>query len=421
MHHHKKHLYTLATSFIFTALLLGGNYALAAKDEMVPYFSKSGLFQTKTPESNTSERKTLRITNDSVINTEKVSSEIDQRPFINNVKNYIIRLDQTLGPALTPEEKNQLIDFELDKYVEYYRSKNALLKSKEKKYYNRIPGGEIYMTYRSENLGLQALRARILYSDTSKVQQILLSSDQGAFSLRAQDFFNSMALKKGITRLDGNIIDDWIEVTSPLKIFSALFPPKTAPYVLEDPKIENTDQQTESISVKIIDPVRNSKILYKISGHHTKQVINYKAAKYIIVTDHIKNYIKSPKNISFKTLKSPEGHPVLETTFFIKTNEVGRTKTAIRIRAVFADTYIMVQEMIAPKILMQSSFTQNLMAHTLFHPKMAFDYKAAKEKEEREYTQVPEEEMEFVKDPAISDNSKDEPVVITDESASEAP
>ncbi len=368
---------------------------MAASDEMVPYFSQSGLFQTKAPETNTSERKTFRISNETVLNTEKLSSEIDQRPFKDNVKNYIIQHDQTIGPALTPEEKNFLIDYELNKYIEFYRSKNALLKNKEKKYYDRVPGGEIYMTYRDEELGLQALRAKILYSDTSKIQQILLSSDQGAFSLRSQDFFNSMLLKRGNTRTEGNIIDEWVEVTSPRKIFSALFPPKLKPYVTAEPKIESEDD-TESVSLIVNDPVRNSKILYKISGHTTKQVINFKAAKYLIMSKHIQRYIKNPVDISFNTMQSPDGFPVLETTFFVSKGSKSQPANAVRIRAVFADTYLMVQELIATKPLMQSSFTRNLLAHTLFHPQMAAEYKILKEKEEREYIQVPDEELEFV-------------------------
>lgn len=363
---------------IFTAaLLFTVPMALAQTpqnndNKIAAYFSETGAFQVKMPSNVVTQTHEMRIRSDMVAKSENVSATIDQRPFRNSIKKYIVQSEQTLGPDLTEKDFNRLIDLELDKYIAYYSSKNAALKNKEKKYFNGVPGGEIFMTYDDEEMGPQALRARLLYTNRTKVLQIVTSSEAAAFSVRSQEFFQSLSVRGGSSKEDGSIIEDWKEYTSPLKIFSILLPPPAKPYITKEPNFEHENNR-ESLTYAVYDPLRNEKINYKISAYQTGNIVTPKSAQYLMLKQHIAKYLNSPKGIEFAHSKNRDGFPTLSTSFVIKDPNEPSGLSAIRLRAVFAKDYIMVQELTTSKALMQSRFVTNLLGHALFHPQDAYE------------------------------------------------
>ncbi|MCB1531686.1 MAG: hypothetical protein KDJ35_02340 [Alphaproteobacteria bacterium] len=359
----RPHFFLLFLSVLILPLHL---YA-ADENALTGYISQTGIYQLKIPDTVKTQTETLRLGADTVLSAEQLSAVIDNKPYKNAVKHYIVQLEQTMGPELSQDDVNHLIDLELDTYIAYYKSKNAALKNREKKYYGQNPGGEIYMTYEDDEMGTQSLRARVLYSDFSKVLQIVTAPDESAFSLQAQSFFDSLTLKNGTLREGGNIIDDWAEYNSPMNSFSVLLPPHSPPYIAKEPTITH-ESSVESITQIITDPVRHEKINYKISSYNTGKPVTVSAAQYVMLKHHASKYLNNPKGVQFTTTTSPEGHTILDATFAVKDEESPKEVNAIKLRGTFSGNIVMVQELMTSKTLMESELVTNLLGHVLFHP-----------------------------------------------------
>lgn len=350
------------------------------KNEMKHYLSETGAFSVKIPANVETKIETLRISSDLVLESENSVSVIDQRPFKNSIKKYIIQLHQTLGPAIEDADAKDLVESSLDKYAKHYLERGAKIETKKTKLFKRLPAGELHMTYDDEEMGPQALRAQIVVTDRSKILQIVTSSDEAAFSTRSQDFFNSLQVKKGIQKSEGNIINDWDEYTSPMKIFSALFPPKAAPYITDELELVQNGN-LETLSQVFYDPVRQDKIEYKIEGYKTGNIVTPKSAQRLLLERYIAKYLTTPKGLSFEMSRTPDNFPITSVIFGI-TDKKTKKKRIINLRATYAKDFIMVQEMTSSQPLIQSRFATNLLAHTLFHPKEAHKHALAKDKEE---------------------------------------
>ena len=361
------------------ALFLFPQDVHALKDKMRTYISPSGVFQVKIPDGFKIQRNTLRTTAETVINGERLSSVIDQRPYKDQVKHYIVQLEQTLGPAINDEEKEYLVEDTLKQYADFYRQNNhAIVKAQEKAYYRDNLGGEIYLTYKDSKNRDQSIRIKVLYTDVSKIQLIATSNDQATYSLRNQEFFNSIRAVNGTTNEEGDFLDEWEEHVSPLHIFSVLLPPKVEPYTPGAPVIEKTDN-AELFYVPMYDPVRNGKFDYRIYGYRLDEPLSYASARQLLIKKHIVKYIKFNSNIDFTRTTVADKYPVIETNFFLP---VYRDKSstslpqpnaeqAVLLRASFLGNYIVVQEVESTRSLLNSEFAANLLSKMIFHPEEA--------------------------------------------------
>lgn len=360
----------LAFLALLCGLILGLPHLSAAQaSEMVGYSSPSGAFSIMVPEGHKTKTYAMRITSGTVLASEVTKSVIAPLSSDQSERTYIIQLEQTIGPALETDDQNRLIDLELDKYVAHYKSNNATLRSREKKFYDRNPGGEIYMTYESQEHGTQALRARVSYSDRSKILQITTSPDASAFSMKSQEFFDSIQVKNGVPKKNGNVIDDWQEYRSPMNMFSVLMPPVAPPYVTQTPEITG-NEKLETISQTIHDPVRNENIQYKITGYRTGRELSPESAQHLILKRHVSRYLNTPHALQFTLSKDMNDLTVLRATFSVRDKKALDGIKVVELRGSFDGEYMMVQELTASKALMQSRFVSHLLGHTLFHPEM---------------------------------------------------
>lgn len=368
MRHSKKHLklpflaLTSALCLTFTA-----NISSANDKELEPFFSETGIYRVKTLKDPEVERSEFRTEIDTTISAETMKAVMDQRPFRNNVQTFIIQLQQTIGEGLSIEERNHLIDKALNEYQAHYEKNGAEIITREKKYFEKLPGGELYLTYNDPESGLQAMRIRVLFSDVSKIQQIYTGGDESAFIMRTQEFFNSLGVNIGKTKSEGNIIDDWKEYTSPLRIYSALLPEKVVPYVKEDPVVKH-GETNDLIGVVLHDPVREADMTYSITGYKSNAPLDYTSAQYLVTSKHLTRHMRTPKGISFQKLKNSSDQFILESAFSLGSADIPEAVKTIKIRATFQGRYLMVQELVTSKALINSTIAANLMGHTLFHP-----------------------------------------------------
>lgn len=391
---HNQKLFLLPVAVLTAGLVFFSGNIKTLAGEFSAYFSPSGLYQLKMPEDRTTDHQTLRVSPDTVVNTEKNVATVDQRPYKKAVKNYVVQLDQTLGHRLSTEEISGMIDRDIDRFIAHYRNRKALLKKRDRKYYDRHAGGEVYMTYFDDELGMQAVRARILFTPSARLQQVVIGPDRTAFSIRSENFFNSLHLKEGNTRSEGTFEDNWESHTSPLKIFSVLVPPKIAPYHPEAPAIQHT-KKSERMEFTLVDPVRGHKVFYRTYGYKTDEPMTFKAAQNMLLGKHVARYLKVPRGLRFNRGKTEKGYPVLETSFFVSTPKDHPAANAIKLRATFLQNYMFVQELVTSKAIMNSKLSGYLMDHALFHPEQAHAHAAQPINKEEEAEPVAEEELEF--------------------------
>lgn len=157
-----------------------------------------------------------------------------------------------------------------------------------------------------------------------------------------------------------------------MKLYSVLLPPIAEPYVRKEPKIEDNGK-ADSIKHVIYDPLRREKVNYSIHGYRTGSILTPKSSQRIVLQEHVAKYLNSPKGIEFARSQNADGFPVLSTSFAVKDPKNPSSFIAIKLRATYAKDYLMVQEVVASKVLMQSRFVTHLLAHTLFHPQDAHE------------------------------------------------
>lgn len=225
------------------------------------YRDEDGLFHVLIPENYKIKEKTLRVSENQVVISKELTANVDQSSFKKNaVKQYIIKYDQTFSHLIDDKQVPQLINIEVGKYTDYYTAYGGVLREKKMGNFAGYPGAEIIISFRDQERGLQGIRARIMFSSTTKIEQIVIGPEDSMFSHRTKDFFGSLRLNDGRTALEGDFLKEWETETSPFQLSSILVPPVADPYVPSKVKVVNTDR-VERMSIKFLDPVFNHTLL----------------------------------------------------------------------------------------------------------------------------------------------------------------
>lgn len=339
--------------------------------EVVP---SSGVFIADMPSVVKVKEQKVRISPSLVVYKEEAVATLDQRPLKNAVKNYIVRFEQTLGPALTPQQKENLIFQELQNYIEFYKDKNVALKE-EKDLDDRGYFKEFFLTYEDPSLGLQGLRARVNVSDETVLQQVFIGPEPIMYGHLAQKFFNSLNLTPGFSINRQPIEDAWPEATSPLEIFSYRMPPLAAPYIPQEPVVSHTDN-SESVKFVAIDPVRKERIFYNLYGYDAGRNLTFSEVENILMGRHVSNHRRSLQGVDFRRIHGGTW-PAIEVVYKLPRHKKFPFLEQAKLRAVFMRNYVFVQEILASDVMMNSVFLNTLKEQIEFHPKRAFAAKNA--------------------------------------------
>lgn len=357
----------LAMGVLYSSALKAG--ILEENYSWTEYMSPTGIFEVTIPDLYRTDIDQIRNNAFTVISAEELFASIDQRPYKPGIKNYIVRFDQTFGPSLTKEEKGRFLERDIESYVSLYAPRGGVLQSRFPRRLHEYNGAEITMTYNDPETGLQGLRAAIFYTDNSRIEQILTGPADLLTAVRSEQFFQSLDIENGITQQKGSYEDLWLYHTSPLKIFTVLLPPDDNPYVARAPRIQSAGDE-EKISFIFNDPVRRQKVFYNIYGHRTEEPLTYQTAEDFLLHRHVAKYLKVPKGVIVERGQSGKV-PRLETYFNVSPHKKFPFIEAVKLRAFFFKNYIMVQEIVASELLMDTEFINNAIKQIEFHPDKA--------------------------------------------------
>ncbi len=342
---------------------------------MTRYTSPTGLYEVLLPENYKLEQKPFRVGPKRVVYETELTAIQDQRPYKNAIKQHILKTQQTLGSALSEEEKEKFIIQYLNSYVEFYSDKGGEVVERKNLFPNTSQAtGEVLISYKDENLGPQHIQARVLFSDVTKMEQILIGSPEIIESTRSKEFFNSLIFNSGVTMHDNDVRADWVKRQSPLGIFSSYFPEQNDTYAPKEPKFYHSEK-SEALTAEYFDPIWRHTLKYTIYGYDLPRNLTYSDAKEVLHRRHIKNF----KALSDK-MKVDEysigKNKALHTEFQISSKPEVGYQDYVELRAQFAGNYMIVHEIVGSKNMVESAFIKNITQQVIFHPGLAASIKA---------------------------------------------
>ena len=371
----QKHIITgIAFAALLAAWTLGPAGLALAQDGWMEFSAKHGFYKVRMPNESKTVRHGLRIDPQSVVYSEEISAVIDQRPYKNVLKSYIVKYDQTLGLEIGEEEGVALIHRTMDTYGEHYSSLNGTLKKRamlEDDVWG-FPAGEIFITYDDPVFGLQGVRSRIFYTRSGKFEQIVMGPDTSAYSLEAENFFESMRAYAGIVNSVGALEEKWVKHVSPMMIYTIAVPPLTPVYMPQEPVSQSNDS-AEVTKVVFTDPARGQNLFYNVYGYRLDEPLAMADAEKIFFTRHLAKYIKNPAGVKYSKDQQDK------TVVFTLDTGINPPKNFpyvrhIRLKMQYLGNYAVVQEMLGDQPLTKSTFANNLMSQFFFHPLQAHKF-----------------------------------------------
>lgn len=346
------------------------------RDGWARYFSPIGLFSVRMPANYEEKRSALKLNNDQIVFSETIKATVDQRPFRPSVKTHIVKLDQTIGQPFGKKQIQGMIKADIANYIEHYRSKDALLIEKK---YGEILGnlyGEIDMIYDDDDLGPQGVRVRLTYTSNSKLQQIMVGPDDILNSTLANDFFESLQLKDGITTETDQFNANWRIQQSPLEIFSQAYPLKEAPFIKNELEI-SSDDTSERVGLIVDDPLTGNKLHFNVYGYDLPKSLVYEDAENFLIKKHISKYSNTFEGIQINKANSDMAY-MISTNFRARGSKIANNDDMVILNLYFLKNYVVVQELYGVPSLTTSSVADTLQASLEFHPKQAYELKKTK-------------------------------------------
>lgn len=362
---HKFHRYVflqLLTAFLFMSVFTTHAYAQGWEQ----YKDEDGIFHVLIPGNYKINKKYLRIDDREVATSGEIISTVDQRPYKDVVKQYIVKYEQTFAHSIADNDVGSLLELELGKYIDYYTSFGGVMRNKEMGTFNGRPGGEVVISYKDKELGLQSIRVRIIYANTTKIEQIVMGPEETMFAFRTKDFFSSLQIKDGRTSLDGEFQKEWETVTSPFQLISQLIPRRNPPFVAKTESFVNSDS-IERMSVKIVDPVYGHTLFYNLYGYRFNSLMTSENVQRVLMDKHLKKFNVSIAELKF-AVSSKGQYPVLSTKMHFKPPSKFPFMNTIKLHAHYFGNFLVVQELAGSNIHVESVLAQNLSRYFRFDP-----------------------------------------------------
>ncbi|GJL84306.1 MAG: hypothetical protein DHS20C02_00810 [Micavibrio sp.] len=378
---------------IIAGLSMGVSIANADDIKWILYKSDTGIFDVRAANKFDTKTSSFRIDDERIANSSTAISVVDQRRFKDTFKSYLIKIDQTIGPALTYDQIETFLNYEIQNYTNRYIDMNAVIKNKELKYFNGKPGAELQISYEDPDMGARSTRVRILYTDATRVEQSLTGDEHILYGYQAKKFFKTLLIRDGLSYTEGKLGGDWGTHTSPMGLFTVFLPHPAPPYVMKEPRIKAASKNSELISQTFYDPVWGHKIFYRVHGYKFNQELSMANVKKVLFDKHVSKYKRDSSTFQF-TKTPTENHMILETEMNINPPSKALHANFARLRVFFAKNYMVVQEIISTKPLATSTLIDKTMNLIEFHPDKVNEVSQKSQNPSESQTKPQEEELE---------------------------
>lgn len=354
---------TTAITFFFFIAFLASAFAQTAWRE---FTSDTNLFTAKLPNTPKENAHPFRIGFDQLLYATDVTSVIEGK----DPKSFSVIAEQTFAPGITNANKNLIIKQELDRYARHYKPQQGVVRMRDDTASKDTYAGEIMISYIDpKTQAKQDMRARITVNDDTKFQQVAIGPEGFVYGLQAKDFFDSLKTRSK-TKDESRDEQEWQEMRSPFDLFTLEIPPVIPPFVAHAPEVQSSDK-IEMISQIFTDPVWNYNVYYKVYGYRFDTNLTTANVQDVMAKNHIQKHGRNPYDLEFGQT-FPNGIPTLEVTYQIAPPDGYPYLNTVRLRAMYLDNTMVVQEMIGKHFLVQSDFMRNTFDLIDFSPKAAF-------------------------------------------------
>jgi len=362
----------LLSFFIAFALVSFFAYNVSHASEWLQYESKSKLFEAYVPGNVDEKVGKLRISKDVVLLSSDLSGFVDQRPYRNSVNNYVIKLNQTFGPAISFESKKQIMQRDLDLYERLYEDMGVVVLDRAMTGGKDELKGHIMLQYSDAELGEQYLKSLITLSNTTRIEQLYTGSERDLEALNTRQFFDSFDFTDGLVIEGGDLNDAWLSYESPFSLFTIKIPGVANSYVPKAPSIESSGDR-EHLGVVFTDPVWAQSIFYNVRGYRMNEEMSFKTVEEILVKDYLEKHGRGRVS-GIELRKSFVGDiPFIQARYPIRRPKAHPYVNYAQIRALFLGNYVVVQEVLGAKPLVQTAFVKNFFDFIEFTPKKAHE------------------------------------------------
>ncbi|MGB0720229.1 MAG: hypothetical protein ACPGRX_07130, partial [Bdellovibrionales bacterium] len=186
------------------------------------------------------------------------------------------------------------------------------------------------------------------------------------FDNKTKTFFESFIPLNGVVTNEGSIISEWDTYQAKSGLFAIKAPPVNAPFFETAPDIHQSGD-TDTISLSFRDPVWNQQVFYTVYGYRFDKPMSYENAEAVMLDTFVQKHRGTTQGLRFKkgalhklpTLsvdyqtRSPEGYPYINR---------------VKLRGMFYNNYLVVQEALGPQHLVDSAFLQKVFDLIQFTP-----------------------------------------------------
>ena len=325
--------------------------------------SQTSLFRVKAPKGSSEQYQNLYMDSERSVYSGELSG------VSNSNAHYTVKIDQTLGVPIRDRELGNLIHQELTYHINSFKDKEGKVSDlNEALQFGNFGGGQVRIDYNDPELGSQAFKIRILYSDTSKIQQIAIGSAKAMDTYETRDFFDSFKLFNGykpIEETDQPLPDPPGKIyTSPLEIFQQRLPDAPSVFMTELPKFEH-GEKAEHMSVRFSDPVFDQSILYNVDGYAFDIPATYQNVMRLIKERYAAKHDATLNKKSCQSVMDGKT-PLVECSYIIKPLKDYAYISRVRLRAQFSGNYVMVHEVLGSEYFINSPFINSLIQETEF-------------------------------------------------------
>ena len=330
-----------------------------ADEGWIYYESPTGVFRSHMREEHTSQISSLMIGDKSVVNSENIASKPQLSAITGNAPSYIVKFDQTIGPALSHTQISNIVLNEFKLYEDFYTNYKGVVNERDTSGTIGHYGGMLKISFEDPRKGPQSTWIRILVSNSTKLTQIAVGPPESMASSRTKKFFDDFQFFDGITLSKQKIRDTWKPLHSPLAIFTTYSPPEvTAPFFPSLPSVNNSEK-AEVIAHVFYDPLLKESINFNVYGYVFPGV-NEVTAKQFAVLNHINKLRPLSRKVLFEPVKDGNSPTLSEVTFEIAGATEGAKPRTVTLRIDYKDSRLLVMEAIGSESLVKSPFANTL-------------------------------------------------------------
>ena len=404
---------TAFSCLIACTVLCGTAIAEDQLEEGWEYLSSpTGAYDVRFPNTYEVWQTRLHIDDTHTIFSDESAATVDMRPFRPQIKQYIIKIDQTLGSSIRKEENAALLDADIKSLKKVFEDMGGTIIADEKVKAGDYPGEEIRASYPGDDGELQHTRVRVFLTNTTKIQQTIIGPEDIMFAYNTKAYFESLRLYSNVKMEEGDIRADWVAHDSLLNMFTVYLPHLAPPYFIKPPVFKYASDM-ELASATFDDPIWNYEMTYNAYAYTLKKAAKFSDAHAYLIQRYGLPNGYNRKTLIVKKVKTRDGEEGIETSLGVQPGKNDEPYLdALSVRITYKDNYLFIQEVHGNRRFVNAPFAQSLFAASKFHPELKRTMEEAKAAEEALKAQTQKEEAELQtmeneddgKDTAPSDN-----------------